>query len=75
MEDELISFRFQFGEEPLVYKDALVMTQVQYDSYTPEEISKMQKDRYDRWYTFINEQSAASPEPEVLLALTTEENA
>ena len=68
MDNELISFRFQIGEDPLIYKDALVMTQEQYDSYTAEEIAKMQKDRYDQWYTVINTpaESEVIPVEEIL---------
>lgn len=64
---ELISFRFQIGEAPLLYSDALVMTQEAYDALTPEQINTLQQERYDRWITIIN----APPEPEVV---PTEEN-
>lgn len=68
MSNELISFRFQIGEAPYFYSDALVMTQAAYDALTPEQITTMQQERYDRWITIIN----APPEPEVV---PTEENA
>jgi hypothetical protein len=51
---ELISFRFEMGEAPLLYSDALVMTQEAYDALTPEEIATMQKARYDNWLAIIN---------------------
>jgi len=66
MSNELISFRFQIGEPPYLYSDALVMTQEAYDALTPEQINTLQQERYDRWYAIVT----APPEPEV----TTEEN-
>ena len=54
MEDEIISFRFEMGEAPLIYKDALVMTQAAYDMLTPEQIATLQQERYDRWVAIIN---------------------
>lgn len=59
---ELISFRFQMGEAPLLYSDALVMTQEAYDALTPEQITALQQERYDKWLAIIN----APPEPEVI---------
>jgi hypothetical protein len=64
---ELISFRFQMGEAPMLYSDALVMTQEAYDALTPEQITTLQQERYDRWLAIIN----APPELEVI---PTEEN-
>ena len=60
---ELISFRFQIGEKPLIYNDALVMTQEAYDAMTQEQIAAIQKERYDRWYAIIT----APPEPEIVV--------
>ena len=60
---ELISFRFQMGEKPFIYNDALVMTQEAYDALTPEQITAIQQERYDRWYAIVT----APPEPEVIV--------
>jgi hypothetical protein len=67
MSNELISFRFQIGEPPYLYSDALVMTQDAYDTLTPEQITTLQQERYDRWYAIVT----APAEPEVV---PTEEN-
>ena len=64
---ELISFRFQIGEMPLIYNDALVMTQEAYDALTTEQISALQQERYDRFYAIVT----TPAEPEVI---PTEEN-
>jgi hypothetical protein len=71
---ELISFRFEMGEAPLLYSDALVMTQEAYDALTPEQITTLQQERYDRWLAIINtppSESEIAVEPEVV---PTEEN-
>ena len=60
MSNELISFRFQIGEPPYLYSDALVMTQEAYDALTPEQITTLQQERYDRWYAIVT----APPEPQ-----------
>jgi hypothetical protein len=67
MSNELISFRFQIGEPPYLYSDALVMTQDAYDTLTPEQITTLQQERYDRWLAIVT----APAEPEVV---PTEEN-
>jgi len=50
---ELISFKFEMGEAPYIYKDSLIMTQDAYDRLTDEQILALQKERYDRWYNII----------------------
>lgn len=50
----IVSDSFEIGEEPHVLKDALVMTQAEYDALTPEEIQAMKQARYDSWIAIIN---------------------
>lgn len=71
MENEMITFRFQMGEAPLIYSDALVMTQEAYDVLTPEQIAIMQQSRYDRWLTIINAPPEIISEPEVVITEET----
>ena len=68
---ELISFRFQMGEAPLLYSDAFVMTQEAYDALTPEEIATMQQARYDNWLAIINAPPELTSDSNVVV---TEEN-
>lgn len=68
MSNEMISFRFQMGEAPLNYSDALVMTQEAYDALTPEQINTLQQARYDNWIAIIN----APPESELEVVPTEE---
>ena len=70
MSNELISFRFQIGEPPYQYSDALVMTQDAYDALTPEQIATLQQERYDRWYEIVTAPPESQPEE-----VPTEENA
>jgi len=62
-----IPFNFEMGTEPLIYKDALVMTQEEYDSYTPEQILAMQQERYDSWYAYITTPVEETPTEEVIV--------
>jgi hypothetical protein len=66
---ELISFRFEMGEAPYIYKDALIMTQDAYDRLTDDQILAMQQERYDRWYDLI----VNAPTEEIIVSETTEE--
>lgn len=70
MENELIQFRFQMGEAPFLYNDALVMTQEAYDTLTSEQITTIQQERYDRWYAIVTAPPESQPEE-----TPTEENA
>jgi uncharacterized protein (DUF1778 family) len=49
------------------------MTQDAYDALTPEQITTLQQERYDRWYAIVT----APPEPEEVVeaeVVPTEEN-
>jgi hypothetical protein len=46
-------FPFEIGTEPYVLKDALIMTQEEYDALTEEQIKLLQQERYDRWYAIV----------------------
>ena len=53
LENGLVSDQFQIGEPPLVFNDAIVMPQDQYDALTPDEIAAMKQQRYDNWYALV----------------------
>lgn len=50
---EMVQFRYEMGDAPFIYRDAFVMPQAEYDALTPEQITAMQKERYDRWYALV----------------------
>jgi hypothetical protein len=53
LEDGRIADEFEIGEEPHVLKDALIMTQADYDSMTPDEVQAVKQSRYDNWVAII----------------------
>ena len=53
LENGWVSDRFQIGESPWVFNDAIVMLQDQYDALTPDDIAAMKQQRYDNWYTIV----------------------
>lgn len=46
---DLICQPYELGEEPHVWRDAICLTQAQWDAITPEELSAMQQQRYENW--------------------------
>ena len=53
LEDGRIADEFEIGVEPLVLKDALVMTPAEHAALTADEIAAMKEARYDNWYATI----------------------
>lgn len=53
LDDGRIADEFEMGEEPLVLKDALVMTAAEHAALTADEISAMKQARYDNWYSVV----------------------
>jgi hypothetical protein len=58
--DGRIADEFAIGEEPLVLKDALVMTPAEHGALTADEIAAMKQARYDNWIAIVT----APPPPE-----------
>ena len=38
----------------LVFRDAIVVSQAQYDSWTQEQIELIEQERYDAWWAIVN---------------------
>jgi hypothetical protein len=53
LENGWISDRFQIGESPWVFNDAIVMPADQYNALTPDDIAAMKQQRYDKWYAIV----------------------
>ena len=53
LENGWISDRFQIGESPWIFNDAIVMPADQYNALTPDEIAAMKQQRYDKWYAIV----------------------
>lgn len=54
LDNGLLSDSFEMGEEPLIFKDALVMRQKDYEALSAEEIAALKQARYDNWLAIIN---------------------
>jgi hypothetical protein len=61
LENGWISDSFVMGEEPLIYSDAIVMKEAEYNLLTEEEIAQMKQARYDNWLVIINTPSEEPP--------------
>ena len=53
LDDGHIADEFEIGEEPHILKDALIMTQADYDAMTPDEVQAVKQSRYDNWIAII----------------------
>jgi hypothetical protein len=53
LDDGRIADEFEIGEEPHILKDALIMTQADYDAMTPDEVQAVKQARYDNWIAII----------------------
>jgi hypothetical protein len=53
LEDGRLADEFQMGDEPYLFKDAIVMHPDDYAMLMPEDIAAMKQERYDKWYAFI----------------------
>ena len=49
LDNGMVSDRFEFASQYGDYKDALVMTQQEYDALTEAEISALKQERFDNW--------------------------
>jgi len=61
LENGMVSDAFEMGEAPMLYRDALVMRQSDYDALSPEEIQAMKQARYDNWIAIINAPPVEEP--------------
>lgn len=61
LENGLVSDVFEMGEAPLLFRDALVMTQAEYNSLTPDQIAAMKQQRYDNWIAIITAPPVEEP--------------
>ena len=55
MSDQVfIQVRFSINRDGLDFSDALVLTQDEYNSLTPDQIEQMKSDRFENWKTMIS---------------------
>jgi hypothetical protein len=61
-EENLVTISFERGEEPWLFRDAIVLTPEEYAKLTPEDIDVMEQKRYEDWLAIVN-----LPEDEIIL--------
>jgi len=52
--DGKVQVIFEKGDSNQQFRDAIWMTQTEYDSTTPEAIEAIKQERYDNWLAIIN---------------------
>jgi hypothetical protein len=52
--DGQVQIIFEKGEGSQIYRDAIWMTQDEYDSTSSETIESIKQQRYDNWLSIIN---------------------
>jgi hypothetical protein len=52
--DGQVQIIFERGEHPLSFRDAIWMSQAEYDSTPSETILAMQEERYTAWLSVVN---------------------
>ena len=60
--DGQVQVIFEKGEESQIYRDAIWMTQDEYDSTSSETIESIKQQRYDNWLSIINAMPTESPD-------------
>jgi hypothetical protein len=66
--DGQVQVIFQKGEDTQIYRDAIWMTQEEYDNTSSETIEAIKQERYDNWLAIINAMPTEDPN-----AITTPE--
>lgn len=52
---------FQYGEAPYILRDAICLTQAQWDAITPEQLEAMQQMRFSNWVAAITAPAVDEP--------------
>ena len=64
--DGQVQVIFEKGEDTQIYRDAIWMTQSDYDATPSSTLDAMKQERYDNWLAIVNamptEQPATTPE-------------
>ncbi len=60
--DGQVQIIFEKGEDTKLYRDAIWMTQEEYDSTSASAIDAIKQERYDNWLAIINAMPTESPD-------------
>ena len=61
--DGKVQVIFEKGDSTQQFRDAIWMTQEEYDSTVPETIEAIKQERYDNWLAIINAMPTESVDP------------
>jgi len=64
--DGKVQIIFEKGESTQIYRDAIWMTQSEYDSTSSESIDMIKQERYDNWLIVVNSLPTAEPVLEII---------
>jgi hypothetical protein len=64
--DGKVQVIFEKGEGTRIYRDAIWMTQSEYDSTSSESIDMIKQERYDNWLIVVNSLPTAEPVLEII---------
>ena len=66
--DGKVQVIFEKGESTQIYRDAIWMTQSEYESTSSEAIDMIKQERYDNWLAVVN----SLPTEEIVTEITEE---
>lgn len=61
--DGKVQIIFEKGEHPMVYRDALWLTETEYSAVTTEHLEQVKQQRYDNWLAIVNAVPEETPAP------------
>ena len=61
--DGKVQIIFEFSENNQTFRDAIWMTQEEYDSTAPETIEATKQERYNNWLAIVNAMPTESTDP------------
>ena len=70
--DGKVQVIFEKGEVTQIYRDAIWMTQSEYDSTSSESIDMIKQERYDNWLAVVNSLPTEEPVTEITEEPVTE---
>ena len=70
--DGKVQVIFEKGEGTQIYRDAIWMTQSEYESTSSEAIDMIKQERYDNWLIVVNSLPTEEPVPEITEELVIE---
>jgi hypothetical protein len=64
--DGQVQVIFEKGEGSQIYRDAIWMTEAEYENTASSTIDSIKQERYDNWLAIINAMPTEEPAPETI---------